>query len=131
MMNTVDSSCWLEYLAGTPTGELVAEVIEDTKNLVVPTMTLYEVFKKLLVERDEDSALLVAAHMKQGKVVVLDADLSILAARIGKDCKLPLADSIIYACSRQMNSTLWTQDSHFEGLESVRYLPKHSSHSQK
>ena len=97
----------------------------------MPTITLYEVFKKLLLERDEDSAPLVVAHMKQGKVVELDADLSILAARIGSDCKLPAAVGIIYACSRQMNSTVWTQDSHFEGLESVRYLPKHSHHSQK
>ena len=85
----------------------------------MPTITLYEVFKKLLLERDEDSAPLVVAHMKQGKVVELDADLSILAARIGSDCKLPAAVGIIYACSRQMNSTLWTEDSHFEGLESV------------
>lgn len=123
-MNVIDSSCWLEYFAGTRVGDLVSQTVEDTESLIVPSITLYEVFKKLLQETDEDKALFAVAHIKQGKVVDLDADLAILAARIGKDHRLALADSLIYATARKFGCTLWTQDRHFEGLEAVKYFPK-------
>lgn len=123
-MNIVDSSCWLEFLAGTDIGERVSGVIEDTGTLYVPAITLYEVFKKLLIETDEDRALLAVAHMKQGRVIDLDADLSVYSARIGREFKLPMADSIIYATAKKYGCALWTQDRHFKGLESVTYLEK-------
>jgi toxin FitB len=123
-MNLVDSSCWLEYFAGSDVGEELAPVIEKTDKLIVPAIAIYEVFKKLLVELDEDRALLAAAHMKQGKVVDLDPDLAIYSAKIGKECGLAMADSIIYATAKKYKATLWTQDRHFESLEEVKYFKK-------
>jgi toxin FitB len=123
-MNLVDSSCWLEYLADSKTGDLVSGAVEDMESLIVPSITLYEVFKKLLVEKDEDSALLAVAHMKQGTVVDLDSDLSIYSAKIGREKKLPMADSIIYATAMKYDCILWTQDKHFKDLENVRYFEK-------
>jgi len=123
-MNIVDSSCWLEFFAGSKVGEKVALIIEDTDNLIVPSITLYEVFKKLLIELDEDNGLLAVAHMKQGKVVDLDSDLSVYAAKIGKDYQLAMADSIIYAVSKKYNAILWTQDKHFKLLPNVKYFEK-------
>lgn len=123
-MNIVDSSCWLEFFAGTEVGELVSSAIEDTDSLYVPSITLYEVFKKLLIETDEDRALLAVAHMKQGKVIELDSDLSIYSAKIGTEYKLAMADSIIYATARKFNCLLWTQDKHFKELEAVKYFAK-------
>jgi predicted nucleic acid-binding protein len=126
-MNIVDSSCWLEYLAGSGIGEEVARAVEDTQNLYVPSIILYEVFKKLLIVKDEDVALFVIAQMKQGNVIDLDGDLSIFAARLGKECNLALADSIIYATAQKHNCILWTQDKHFKDLKSVRYFRKKSN----
>jgi len=123
-MNVVDSSCWLEYFADSAVGDAVAEPIEDIDSLVVPSITLYEVFKKLLGETDENRALVAVAHMKQGRVVELDADLAIYSAKIGKDNNLALADSIIYATSQKFDCTLWTQDRHFKDLKKVRYFEK-------
>ena len=123
-MNIVDSSCWLEYFAGTKVGESVSNVIEDTKTLYVPVITLYEVFKKMIIETSEDSAILAVAHMKQGKIIALDSDLSIYSAIIGKDYKLAMADSIIYATAKKYNCVLWTQDKHFKSLEMVNYFEK-------
>ncbi|HPB82335.1 MAG TPA: type II toxin-antitoxin system VapC family toxin [Spirochaetota bacterium] len=123
-MNIIDSSCWLEFFAGTATGNKVSAVIEDTASLFVPSITLYEVFKKLLIETDEDKALLAVAHMKQGKVITLDSDIAINAARLGSEHKLPMADSIIYATTKKFNCLLWTQDKHFKDLPSVNYLEK-------
>jgi predicted nucleic acid-binding protein len=123
-MNVIDSSLWLEYFADTEAGNAVSEIIENTDELIVPTITIYEVFKKLLYERNEDDALFAIAHMRQGKIIGLTDELALFAAKLGKDCKLPMADSIIYATNVNFNCILWTQDKHFMGLESVNYLEK-------
>jgi len=100
-MNVVDSSCWLEYLMGTETGAAVASVIENPDELIVPTITLYEVYKKLLAEKGEEYALNVVSYMQTGTVIELNAGLSLSAAQISRKYKLPMADSIIYATSLQ------------------------------
>ena len=123
-MNIVDSSCWLEYFAGSRVGDEVSSVIEDTDHLLVPSIIVYEVFKKLILELDEDKAIYAIAHMKQGRIVNLDTDLAIYAAKIGKDNKLAMADSIIYAITKKYNALLWTQDKHFKDLKSVKYFEK-------
>jgi len=120
----VDSSGWLEYFADTTNGAFFAKPIEKTEELMVPSITLTEVFKKILIEKDETTALKVAAHMRQGRVVNLDADLAVTAAKLGRDHKLPLADSIILATAKAFNAVLWTQDEDFKNLENVRYVPK-------
>ncbi|MCR1795663.1 type II toxin-antitoxin system VapC family toxin [Leptospira sp. WS58.C1] len=123
-MNIVDSSGWLEYFAGTKRSDLFSEAIEKTDKLLIPTISLYEVFKKIYIERDEDSALRVIAHMQQGTVIDLDASISIYAAKLSKDHKIPMADSIILATARKYNAILWTQDEDFIGLDGVKYFPK-------
>ena len=123
-MNIVDSSLWLEYFSGSEAGDNISEVIEDIDELLVPTITIYEVFKKLLYERSEDDALFAIAQMKQGKVIDLNDDLSLSAGKISIDRKLPMADSIIYATTVKYKSILWTQDKHFFGLMFVNYFEK-------
>lgn len=116
--NVVDSSGWLEYLVGTDRASLFAEAIEDTNNLIVPVISIYEVFKKVLRERGEDTALQVASVMQSGTVIDLDSALALEAARYS----LPLADSIIYASTMRHDAVLWTQDEHFKDLPDVRYF---------
>jgi len=113
-MNVVDSSGWLEYFAGTPDAEHFAAPIEDFANLVVPVISLYEVFKRILQQRGEGSALQAIAFMQQGQVAELTASLSLSAARISAHEKLPMADSIMLATARAHGATLWTQDSDFQ-----------------
>jgi len=113
-----------EDFAGTDAGDIISDIVENTNDLIVPAITLYEVFKKLLLERNEDDALFAIGHMKQGKVADLTEDLSLSAARISKNYDLPMADSIIYATNLKYNCTLWTQDRHFSNLNSVNYYEK-------
>ncbi len=122
-MNVVDSSAWLEYFAEGPNAGHFADAIEDTAALVVPSITLLEVFKHISHQRDEATALQYVAVMQQGRVIALDAALAVRAASLGLCHKLPLADSIIYATAKQAAAIVWTQDSDFEGLDGVRYLP--------
>jgi predicted nucleic acid-binding protein len=123
-MNIIDSSFWLEYFAGTDSGNIVSEIIENTNDLMLPTITLYEVFKKLLLETTEDDALFCIAHMKQGNIINLNNELSLLASKLSIEFKLPVADSIIYATNLKYNCVLWTQDRHFSGLNFVNYFEK-------
>ena len=120
-MNVVDSSAWLEYLAGGPNSAFFAGAIENTTELIVPTISLYEVFKRIVQQRSENEALQVVAVMQQGKIAEMDPRTALSAARISVDNKLPLADSVMLATARLNNAVLWTQDSHFEGLPNVKY----------
>ena len=117
--NIVDSSAWLEYFAGTPRARLFARAVEDTARLIVPAITVYEVFKKVRRDRGVDDAFQVAGAMLQAQVVDLDASLAIEAAQFD----LPLADSLIYATTLRHGATLWTQDADFAGMEHVKYFP--------
>jgi predicted nucleic acid-binding protein len=123
-MNVVDSSAWLEYLADGKNANFFAPAIEDVSRLVVPTISLLEVFKRVLQQRNENDALQAVALMQQGEVVGLDAELSLSAAKLGHTLKLPLADSVILATARKFGATVWTQDSDFKGLDGVRYVAK-------
>jgi toxin FitB len=125
-MNVVDSSAWLEYFADGPKAEHFASAIEDTAALVVPSITLLEVFKRISQQRDEATALQYVAVMQQGRVVDLDAALALRAAALGLRHKLPLADSIIYATAQAARAVVWTQDADFERLDGVRYWPSNS-----
>ncbi|MDE2757617.1 MAG: type II toxin-antitoxin system VapC family toxin [Acidobacteriota bacterium] len=120
-MNVVDSSAWLEYFADGPNASFFAEPIEDIETLVVPTLSLFEVFKRVLQQRDESTALEAAAVMQQGTVVELEATIALNAARLSVELRLPLADSVILATARQYGAELWTQDADFDGIEGVRY----------
>ena len=123
-MNVVDSSAWLSYFAGDTNSRLFAKPIEDMARLLAPSITITEVFKNVLRQSSEASALIAIAHMRQGKVLALDAELALSAAVWGIELKLPLADSIIYATARKYNAIIWTQDADFKGLESVEFHPK-------
>ena len=105
-MNVVDSSAWLEYLADGPNAGFFAPAIEATDELVVPSICLLEVFKRIFQQRDEGQALQVVALMHQGRVVDLDSALALTAAKIGIDEKLALADSVVLATARQADDSV-------------------------
>jgi toxin FitB len=120
-MNVVDSSAWLEYFANGPNASFFASPIEETAGLVVPSLTIYEVFKRVLQQRNESDALRAVAVMQQGTVVDLDVPLALSAARLSFEAQLPMADSVVFATARLHGAVLWTQDGDFEGLPGVRY----------
>lgn len=126
-MNVVDFSGWLEFFADGPNAGFFARPIMDTERLVVPTISLLEVFKRVLQQRGENAALQAIAHMRQGLLVTLDADIALAAAHVGVSHKLPLADSVMLATARRHSAILWTQDSDFEGIEGVRYRARSGS----
>ncbi|MBI4165987.1 MAG: type II toxin-antitoxin system VapC family toxin [Acidobacteria bacterium] len=123
-MNLVDSSAWLEYFANGPNAAFFSRAIEETEKLLVPTICILEVFKRVLQQRGEGTALRVAAQMQQGKIVDLDRALALSSAKISLDNKLPLADSVILATARAYGAVLWTRDADFAKIKGVKYLAK-------
>lgn len=125
-MNIVDSSGWLEYFADGPNADRFAVPLGNSAELLVPSVTLYEVFKIVCRQRGEDAALQAVAMMQQGKVVDLTSSIALLAAKLSLDVKTPMADSIILATAQIHAAVLWTQDNDFEGISGVNYFPKAS-----
>jgi predicted nucleic acid-binding protein len=124
--HVVDSSAWLEYFAAGTNAAHFREPLTQLDRLIVPTVTLFEVFKVVHRQRGEDAAIQAVALMKQGREIPLDGGLALQAAQLRLELKLPMADSIILAPARAHKAELWTQDDDFDGLAGVHYFPKQS-----
>ena len=123
-MNIVDSSGWLAYFADEPNAKYFLSPLKDISSLIVPVVSIYEVFKVVLRESGENEALQAVAAMQKGTVVDLTAKLAISASKLGLQLGLPMADSIILATAKEYKAKIWTQDSDFEAISGVKYFPK-------
>ena len=123
-MNLVDSSGWLEYLADGKNAEFFAPAVENIDALIVSTINIYEVFKRVLQQRDEEAALQSVALMQQATVVDVTPSIAMAAAKVSHEGRLPMADSLILITAREHEATLWTQDSDFKGLPEVKWVKK-------
>jgi len=123
-MNIVDSSGWLAHFADEPNAKHFLAALSDPASLVVPAVTIYEVFKVILRESSENDALQAVMAMQKGTVVDLTASLAIAAAKLSLEHDLPMADSIILATAQEFSAIIWTQDSDFDGMDNVEYFPR-------
>ena len=123
-MNVVDSSAWLAYFADEPSAKNFHAPIQNIDELIVPVVTVYEVFKVVLRETSENEALQVIAAMQKGTVVNLTTKLAINASKLSLMHKLPMADSLILATAKEHDAAIWTQDIDFKNIPGVNYFPK-------
>jgi len=123
-LNLVDSSGWLEYFTDGKNAKFFVQVIENTEELMVSTINLFEVYKKILLEKNEDAALQAIGLMQQAKVAEITSSIAIMAAKLSYELKLPMADSLIYSTAKTHDATVWTQDADFKDLEEVKYFKK-------
>ncbi len=123
-MNVVDSSGWLEYFADGPNAGFFAEPLGEPADLIVPTISLYEVFKVVLKQREESEGLRAISIMQEGRLIDLNSTIALHAARLSIDMTLPMADSVMLATARLHGAILWTQDVDFEGIEGVEFIAK-------
>ncbi|HWF43790.1 MAG TPA: type II toxin-antitoxin system VapC family toxin [Candidatus Kapabacteria bacterium] len=120
-MNVVDSSAWLEFFRNGPNLDFFSSSIRDVHNLIVPTITLFEVYKRMHQVSDEATAFRCIHVMRRGNVVPLDNSLALQSARYSIEKKLPLADSIIYTTAILYKAVLWTQEAHFKRMAGVEF----------
>src|SRR3990167_859153 len=120
--NVVDSSGWLDYFADANNAHFFAPAIANTKDLIVPSISILEVFKHVLRQYSEKQAFASIECMLQGTIIDLDIELSLNAAKLGVLHKLPLADSIVLATGLAHKAIIWSQDVDFKGLPQVKYI---------
>ncbi|MDA8124535.1 MAG: type II toxin-antitoxin system VapC family toxin [Deltaproteobacteria bacterium] len=123
-MNIVDSSGWLAYFADEINAKYFMAPLSNPAILIVPAITIYEVFKVILRESAENEALQAAVAMQKGRVIDLNTSLALAAARLSLEHQLPMADSIILATAQEFKATIWTQDADFKDISKVKYFPK-------
>ncbi len=123
-MIVIDTSGWLEYFTGGPNSNIFSTAIKNNPKIIIPTIILYDLWKKISREKGEDKVIEVVAQLKRFDIISLDESLSISVAKISNEFKIPMADSIIYGTAKKYNATLWAQDPDFKDFENVKYIEK-------
>ena len=123
-MNIVDTSGWLEYFSDGPNADKFATPLQDSSSLIVPVITIYEVFKIVLRESSENEALQAIAAMEKGQVIDLTTSIAMSASKLSIKYNLPMADSLILSTAQLYGCTVWTQDSDFQNIPDVKFFPK-------
>jgi len=123
-MIVIDTCGWLEYFTDGPNANFFSTPIRDNSRIIIPTIVLYELWKKISRERGEDEAIDLVAQLKRYQIVPLDENLAISAAKISNERRIAMADSIVYATAKQYNAVLWTQDADFKNFNDVKYVEK-------
>jgi predicted nucleic acid-binding protein len=118
----VDSSGWLEYITADAKADAFAPYLEGSRQILVPTIVLYEVYKRLTQMRGKNEAERFASHALRQSVIGLDEDLAFSAAKISLLNRLAMADAIIYATALAHHAELVTSDQAFSGLPGVTLL---------
>lgn len=118
----VDSSGWIKVFTDGRQADHFLDLMADAGSLVVPAITIFEVFKWVLREPGKAQAIQAAAAMECGQVVALDSRLALAAAQLSHALQLPMADSIILATARDQQARLHTMDSDFRGITDVEWL---------
>ena len=123
-MVLIDTSAWIEWLIGSPTGNKVEAQLPQQANWLIPTMVQLELAKWLAREVGEDKADQVIAFTQVCHVVPLDTEIALAAAEVCREHKLATADAIIFATARAHQAKLVTCDAHFDGLPGVTLIEK-------
>lgn len=123
-MIIVDSCGWLEWFTDGKLANKYQKYLADQENLLVPAIILYEVYKILKREVDEEKALLAVGYMKNSPVIPLDEILALSAADIALQESLAMADAIIVATSRLYNCTIISSDSDLKNQPNVNFVQK-------
>jgi predicted nucleic acid-binding protein len=123
-MVLVDTSAWIEWLIGSPTGDALSEHLPEQTDWLVPTMVQLELAKWLTREAGEEKADQVIAFTQVCQVVPLDTEIALAAADACREHKLATADAIIFATARAHGAMLLTCDKHFESLPGVSLIEK-------
>ena len=122
LMRVIDSSGWIEYFLNGPVAERYAHFLERPQEIITPTIVLYEVYKKVKKESDQEWALEAAEQMERTQVADLSSAIAYEAADWSLSEGLAMADAIVYTTARFYKAELVTSDIDFKGLPGVRFI---------
>jgi predicted nucleic acid-binding protein len=124
-LHVIDSSCWIEFFKGSTLGGWVRETIKTEKDILVPTLSIYEVHR-FLTKQNLTAAQMqqVIGLMQRGQVIDLTATRALTASSTASQYKLAMADAVMYSTALEFGATFWTFDVDYKGLPSVKYKAK-------
>lgn len=123
-MTLVDSFGWIEFFTDGPLAGEYAKYLQRPSEVIVPTIVLYEVYKKIKSAKSEEVALIAVATMQNAQIVPLTEELSLSAADVSLSHRLAMADAIVYASALQEDAKVVTSDKDLKDLPHVIYFPK-------
>ena len=121
----VDSSGWIEFMGEGPKADAFAAYLNSQEQiLLLPSIIVFEVYKKLYRERGKGLADRFFSHAVSfgERLIPLNLELSVKAAVESADNHLPMADAIIYVTARHLGARLVTSDTHFANLQGVTII---------
>ncbi len=123
-MRVIDTSIWIEILSGTELGRQLKPLLLVPKDIIVPTVVQYEIYKWLARERTSEDANRILIFTGDCRVMELTTAIAVFAAELSATHKLHSTDAIIYATAQMQDVELLTTDAHFKDLPEVEYWPK-------
>lgn len=120
----VDSCGWLEYIAGGENASFFEQALLNTQRLIVPSLCIFEVSKRLLITHGEAAAREVLDFMMKAKTVHLNSQQMFTAAQTSSQHGLAMADAIIWQTAHSYGAKLYTQDKGLKDMPNVLYKAK-------
>lgn len=122
--SVVDSCGWIEFILGEENASFFEPVLLNERQLIVPSLVIFEVTKRLLVldqPRAVSAFLSVVERCARPELTPAQLFSAVETSRL---YKLAMADAIIWQTARESEATLYTQDQGFKGLPGVKYKVK-------
>jgi len=123
-MNIVDASGWIEFFLAGANGPKFKPVIENTSELLVSSVNMYEVHRVLSRKLPVELRDMCLEVMRRASVIELNDERAIAASELSLKHGLAMADAAMYAIALEHKAVLWTQDADYQGLKGVKYFPK-------
>ncbi|MEY2790843.1 MAG: hypothetical protein RL295_1007 [Pseudomonadota bacterium] len=123
-MNIVDASGWIEFFLAGANGPKFKPVIENTSELLVSSVNMYEVHRVLSRKLPVELRDMCLEVMRRAPVIELNDERAIAASELSLKHGLAMADAAMYAIALEHKAVLWTQDEDYQGLKGVKYFPK-------
>ena len=123
-MNIVDASCWIEFFLAGTNGPKFKPVIENTSELLVSSVNMYEVHRVLSRKLPVELRDMCLEVMRRASVIELNEERAIAASELSLKHDLAMADAAMYAIALEHKAVLWTQDADYQGLAGVKYFSK-------
>lgn len=121
-MILVDSSGWIEYLAERSKADLFAPYIEGSEPLVSSAIQVYEIYKIVRRDLNEERAIEAVSALRTTTIEPLAEGLALEAADVALEYGLAMADAMIYATASRHEAELVTGDADFDGLPRVTLI---------
>lgn len=121
----IDSFGWIEYFGNGKLSNKYAKHIENCSPgfYFTPSIVIYEVFKKIRSEYEEDDAISAIMHIQNYTTIIdIDTTLAIKGAETSIQERLPMADALIKATANKLGAQIITSDPHFKELDNVVFI---------